>query len=1738
MIARLLTAIVLCTGLEAVDFAWCEGESPAAKPVLPEGLSAAAVKYGDAWGLSRIMSDGRILHVNVGDAEVARLLPDGLTFGYDLTLRTAGRQEVWARIGYERVRSPLRWRVAGGAWQDCGNDAPTQDVQQIQTWNELAWARLGEIEAKTGTLRIEIQWIRPERKDGDKVKVERILGMLDALCVAAPGTFRPDGRWKPGEDHRDEAARAAEAQLFKLPEPGPAGERSAVALTGAWQMAHWEESFAAAPGRNPEGRLEGVAALPSFAGLRWYALQVPGDRNQQRPEASFQHRLIARCRVEVPKAHAGRSFHLAIERFNTLVTVFVNGVACGWSKDHSTAWQVDVSAGVKPGQINEIAMVIKDRYYSLDGSKDAKHGWLGFRNLPNGFLTDNMGVCAQHDLPVVSDPTVGITEPATLVATGPAYAADLFVKTSVKNRRIAVETTLANPGAARTVSVALSAVPWSRDGAAAKPAKQLQAVQVALAAGETKVVEIAEAWADAKLWWPDDVNLYQLVATVTEGGKAIDVSRTRFGFREWSWDSHVFRLNGVKWQLWGDCDHNTDAQAMTAQAGRSGQNTARLWTNGGLKGMTRDQTLAWFDETGMVVRTSGIFDGQLANFGIGLVEEVMVDGKKVRRAKASLMTNWKSQLAAWVKAERNHPSIAIWSVENEVVFVNACNLGMADLFEPQASDAIRNVVMKLDPTRPAMVDGGNALKDESLPVNGAHYTEMYNLHWRDLPDASYSRDHWYTPEAKSRNMWRFVPDRPIFKGEVFFASGYGTEQFATIGGERCFIGIGETGDAMRRLGQIFNEGWRWGEVAAWQHWLGGGFGRYWNGWQPVAVLCRQWDTTFAPGQTVERTLRVFNNTSKADPVTATWELQLDGKRIGGESREFALAPGSEQEWTVRLTLPKVPAAVRGSFVLGATRGGAAIYRDEREIRVLVPALVAKPGLPAAELVVCDPKGTVTAHLQARGIPFTATTSIDAIPAGTKVLVLGPDSIPIERVSDPLWYDRAVRGLKVVVLDQRYPLRYRALPADLEPLDEEPTVWARMQAKAAGATPELRGRYGFIEDVAHPIFVGLVQDDFFTWGADHVVYRNPYRKGSSGYRSLFQCEEGLAGTALAECQTGDGLMLLCQLAIGEKLATCAVAQQVFGQMLNHAAAYAPVRRQVSVAAGPAIAGVIAASGVQQRTVADPLAAIAADGIAVVEASPANLGLLAGKADGVRAWCAKGNWLMLWGVTPEGLADFNRLVSVDHVLRPFSTERVLMAVPADALTAGLTLRDVVMDTGQNMYPWMALKRPDADQFSWIVDHTDIAPFCAFPSPTAMGKASDSDPGADHWPRNMVNGFTSADNWCFCYTIIMDKGHKLKWTLTLPKEEEITALKIQPSRLYHPITRMNLYFDEDPVPVPAELRIDPGVQEVAIAPRKARKVTLEVATWAERGDANIVVIDNLWLTVKRPDAYLRRVKPLLNIGGLVRYDEGRGGIVLNQLKPVEREVNPANAIKKQSIANTLLANLGAVSAGRRTVVVSSQLKYDPLVLPVEQCTAYVGRGKQPAWWDGPTDLAAMPAGEQVFAGVRFLLPRFTTSPVPTAYMLRGRGGTVRTDRIEQLPVGRKADALFFLHTHNDRGDLGRHLQWMKERSRAGLDPGEIPVVLTYAVRYADGQTAEVPVRWGRDISNWLSREPTGRINAAVGWAGTAAADGQQPVIYVMQWTNPRPDAVIAAIDLVAGEERWGSPAVFAITAASQVK
>ena len=87
------------------------------------------------------------------------------------------------------------------------------------------------------------------------------------------------------------------------------------------------------------------------------------------------------------------------------------------------------------------------------------------------------------------------------------------------------------------------------------------------------------------------------------------------------------------------------------------------------------------------------------------------------------------------------------------------------------------------------------------------------------------------------------------------------------------------------------EGYRWHGVAGFQFWFGPERADlHYNSFQPVCVLCREWNWTFAAGEKVKRTLKVFNDTRYDDPIEMTWTFDHGGQvRLIRASRPFPQA---------------------------------------------------------------------------------------------------------------------------------------------------------------------------------------------------------------------------------------------------------------------------------------------------------------------------------------------------------------------------------------------------------------------------------------------------------------------------------------------------------------------------------------------------------------------------------------------------------------------------------------------------------------------------------------------------------------------------------------------------------------------------------------------------------------------------------------------------------------------------------
>lgn len=1673
----------------AAEWAWIEAEGPAK---VADGLPARRHLPGPAERVS-----GQVLQIEIPAEKTAEVLGAGKDITYEFTLKAGGKHELWARLALEFVRSPFSWRLDDGEWHAVSANREEKDLatdlMEIAFWYELGWLRLGAPELAAGKHALTLRFAPPkEMKDGKEVPA-RVACAFDAFCLY-------QGQWAPNGPHRPDAPAApAAAPLEAAP---AAGQAVAVSLNGeGWRFARWDENGKVAD----ETRLQPARELPALDKLHWRPFRVPGARDDQLADASFAHRYLLRRQVKLPGDFGGRAVRLNLENFGMLVSVFVNGRFCGWSKNHNTRFVCDVTPAVRPG-LNDVVLVFKDAYYAI-AAADQPFGARNFFNLPGGML-GNQGISFRFDMPIAWDRRTGIYDGASLdFAAGEVWAEDVFVKPSVSARKLATEVTLVNSGAAPCkVTVRGAVFPCDANGkAAASPAKELPPVSAEVAPGAAATLRADDAWADAVLWWPDAPQLYELVTTVEGPGGVSDRRATRFGFREWGWKSGMFTLNGIDWPMWADTQdaHVGDRAAHQRWRREVGGRMARLWRPDG-----RRAYLDFCDLNGFPVRASGVFDGETAAYGL---REKGPDGKLV--AKPALFRNWQEQLLAQVREERNHPSVFIWSIENEVTYINSRNLGQSKEVEP-AIRAVAAKVEALDPTRPTMVDGGNALLDQSMPVNGVHYGETFRNPWRNWPDGFYSNDCFFTePKTDRWQIWPMAEGRPVFHGEIFFANGISPSAFAQLGGEECFAGIAWTDRARALFYRMNSEGYRWNGTAAWHYWNNGPQDKsYVHSWREVAVLCRQWNWTFGAGEKVTRTLRLFNSTRHAGPIRVHCALVVDGKEVEPFDQEFSPAPGKWSEFTAGFTAPALGQDAAAVYRLRAERAGKEVFFEEKPVRLL--AARPAPRFAAGGLAVLDPAGDVRAYLEKRQVPFAAAANLAELAASpAKVVVVGRDAVAEADCANPEWKRLAFAGKRLVVLEQRFPLRYQALEADLEPTDHD-------------------GRVAFFEDPSHPAANGLVNADLFCWGNDHVNYRHSYRKATRGVRSLIQCDEQLGDCALAESQVGKGLQILCQMAVGEKLASNAVAGRLFDNLLARAAAYVHVVRPVTLCAAegsrwPRAFGDI---GLRFASVRDPLATLAKEkGVALVEATPANLAALAGAAAKVRAFAEHGGWLMLLNATPEGLADLNRLTGVRQIMRPFAAERVAIAIPRDPLASGLTLRDVALYTGKSLVGFMHVDEPVKDLFTYVVDYDEVGGFAKLPRPTELGKPSDTAPGVDHRPENLTNGFTADDFWTFAYMINLDRGDATRIPFTFPREETFTGFSIILNVIYHKATKLHLYFDDDPNPVVLPARPTHDRQDFSFPGRKASKVTLEIAGWEKSGKANVAGIDNVWFKVERSDAFRRQVRPLFTVPGIVRYPMGAGGIVLNQVCLQETESNPVNAEKKLNIVRTVLRNLDAAFAGGGAVMAGEGLAYAPAEFAPEQFTAYLTHQGTPPWYAGPGDLSHLPTGRQKLGDVVYHIADFKTSPVPGAAMLRGHGAGARAEKVTGIKIGRRADALFFLHACNPDP---------KELARLDRDK---PALWRYVVHYADGKTAEVPVRWGEDVGAWDVAAARPLKNAVVAWQGAFPKDAsRRAALYTFQWNNPRPQAAIESVDFVEGPDhgRLASPALLAITAGSAAK
>ena len=204
--------------------------------------------------------------------------------------------------------------------------------------------------------------------------------------------------------------------------------------------------------------------------------------------------------------------------------------------------------------------------------------------------------------------------------------------------------------------------------------------------------------ASPQLWSPDTPHLYGLETEVLAGGQVVDTARTPFGIRSLHFDARQgFLLNGQPLLLKGGCVHHDNGVLGAASYDRSEERKVELHKASGYNAIRCAHN-----------PPAPAFLDACDRLGLLVIDEAFDCwriGKTPYDYHVAFDDWWRRDIESMVCRDRNHPSVIMWSIGNEVGERNGRSGGV------QIAQALAGHVRALDPTRPvtaAINSGGQA----------------------------------------------------------------------------------------------------------------------------------------------------------------------------------------------------------------------------------------------------------------------------------------------------------------------------------------------------------------------------------------------------------------------------------------------------------------------------------------------------------------------------------------------------------------------------------------------------------------------------------------------------------------------------------------------------------------------------------------------------------------------------------------------------------------------------------------------------------------------------------------------------------------------------------------------------------------------------------------------------------------------------------------------------------------------
>lgn len=966
--------------------------------------------------------------------------------------------------------------------------------------------------------------------------------------------------------------------------------RTVIALDGRWLFRPDYEIGAA-----------GQAVSPDSGDQHWHVLPVPAFWNPDRiwlfgerynsaskgVSDSYYQKEIDRCSaytfdyrktdigwyrewVDLPADIRGKHLTLHFDAVSKLAEVWINGKKAGTHTGMFGDFDIDGTGLFKPGK-NLIAVKVYRNY--LPGRR-------GDDRVVSVAVSEAVTQRMLHDLPhgFFDDDPAGIWQPVSLIITNPLKITDVFIRPDLEGASFTVS--LKNYGTkARTVSVGtrIRAAGTGDPLYAGTPVRGIR-----LDPGASRQLTFAVDHLKPRLWSPAHPYLYDFHFLVTgPGEKVVDSEVIRSGFRTFTVKDGYFLLNGHRYWLRGA---NQTAMPLAPNDTALADRFCALMHEGNIT-FTRTHTTP-YTETWMNASD---------RHGIGISFEgtwpwLMIGDSPI--PDSALLHIWENEFLDLVRKYRNHPSLCIWTINNEMNFyADDPDKARAEKKMKIISDVVRRI-RAIDPTRPVCFSSNYSRKQTEQRFGKAF---MSGIDDGDMDDIHYYPN-WYNNSIFEDFRGQFqqqhkVAGRPLISQEL--STGYADESGhptrfytlvhqtpqAVIGNEsysfrdpayflktEAFI-TKEEAEALRRtnpeaagilhfsLATWFTDVYKARDIRP--------FPVYYavkKALQPVLVSAELWGRHFYAGAKLPVRVCVVNDAENAQAVGAStleWSLlDADGKLLARGSDPVPPVPYYGRQWTepdIRVPADLPAPCTEGKLRLRLLEKGHLLSENDYPL-VFARKSWAAAGAPARkEIVVADPERKITPVLDLLGIPYRRATGLaDALEQKADLYVLsGSDSSG----QAPL-VAQAVRGGAHILWLDPGPAAEQAFPADIRGIVTANSQIANMvidESPVFNGLDPLALRYYNDDRAETPtVCAGAFQVNrsprLETLASSEAVHG--YLQGSFAARS--RTLDKIKGYPLVRLENGKGRIVLSTMLLG-KGATDPLAGKLLANLLTALAA---------------------------------------------------------------------------------------------------------------------------------------------------------------------------------------------------------------------------------------------------------------------------------------------------------------------------------------------------------------------------------------------------------------------------------------------------------------------------------------------------------------------------------------------------------------------------------------------------------